>query len=57
MAESEAVTNAREEEIEEMHKALNDIGFESDQIEFAIQLCEGRKEAVIDYLLNRTDVA
>lgn len=42
---------------EDMHRALNDMGFESDQIEFAIQLCEGREEAVLDYLLNRTDVA
>lgn len=42
---------------QDMHDALNDMGFESDQIEFAIQLCEGREEAVLDYLLNRTGVS
>ncbi len=42
---------------QDMHEALNDMGFESDQIEFAIQLCEGREEAIIDYLLNRSDVS
>ena len=38
---------------QDMREALTDMGFDADQIEFAIQLCEGREEAVVDYLLNR----
>lgn len=54
---AEQALSQQEEEVydvsQDMREALSDMGFDADQIEFAIQLCEGREDAVLDYLLNR----
>lgn len=40
---------------EDVRAALLDMGFDADHVEIAVQLCEGREEAIFDYLLNRAE--